>query len=164
MFEKYARGDTSFERLGSEYGIPAEGARKIIMNPIYNGWAVRSSRRHGRGRPEERVPARWRDNPPVSDELWGGSAPFDGITTMAAHHVGVTGSILWLGSSTARAGATSARMGWTEDDAISACIPVHAQRGDTVAHIAPTLGTGPWPPNFPRSPWTTRLSSGSFGA
>jgi hypothetical protein len=70
MFEKYSRGDMSFERLGSEYGIPAEGARKIIMNPIYNGWAVRASRRHGRGRPEERVPARWRGNPPVSDELW----------------------------------------------------------------------------------------------
>jgi hypothetical protein len=70
MFEKYSRGDMSFERLGSEYGILAEGARKIIMNPIYNGWAVRASRRHGRGRPEERVPARWRGNPPVSDELW----------------------------------------------------------------------------------------------
>ncbi|CAN5241208.1 hypothetical protein BH23CHL9_BH23CHL9_11980 [soil metagenome] len=70
MFERYARADVSFERLGSEYGMPAEGARKIIMNPIYNGWAVRGSARHRRERREERLPARWRDDPPVSDELW----------------------------------------------------------------------------------------------
>ena len=71
MFERYARGDIGFERLGREYGIPAEGARKIIMNPVYNGWAVRAScDSHGRGRPEERLAARWRADPPVSDELW----------------------------------------------------------------------------------------------
>lgn len=58
MFEKHARGD-----MGFEYGIPAEGARKILMNPIYNGWAVRSSRRHGRGRPEEHVPDGGRRDP-----------------------------------------------------------------------------------------------------
>lgn len=69
MFGLYALGSTSFEHLGRVYGIPAEGARKIIMNPIYNGWAVRASARHGRARPEERVPAAWRNRPPVSDEL-----------------------------------------------------------------------------------------------
>ena len=60
----------SFARLGEDHGIPAEGVRKIIMNPIYNGWAVRSSARHGRADTEQRVAAGWRDNPPVNDELW----------------------------------------------------------------------------------------------
>ncbi len=70
LFEEYARGDRSFARLGAEHGMAAEAVRKIVMNPVYNGWAVRGSRRHGRGRPEERVPARWRADPPVGDELW----------------------------------------------------------------------------------------------
>ena len=70
LFEEYAGGNRSFARIGADHGMPAEGVRKIIMNPIYNGWAVRGSRRHGRSQPEERVPARWRESPPVSDELW----------------------------------------------------------------------------------------------
>ena len=25
---------------GAEYGVPAEGVRKIVMNPVYDGWPV----------------------------------------------------------------------------------------------------------------------------
>lgn len=45
LFEEYARRNRSFARIGADHGMPAEGVRKIIMNPIYNGWAARSSRR-----------------------------------------------------------------------------------------------------------------------
>lgn len=68
LFEHYARGDASFARLASSAGLAEARVREILANPVYNGWAVRGSR--GRRRPEERVPARWRDVPPVSDDLW----------------------------------------------------------------------------------------------
>jgi DNA invertase Pin-like site-specific DNA recombinase len=58
----YADGDTSLRQIEAETGI-AEGAlREMLRNPIYNGWSLR------RG---ERVPAPWRLDPPIDDELWG---------------------------------------------------------------------------------------------
>ncbi|MEX1156143.1 MAG: recombinase family protein [Chloroflexota bacterium] len=68
LFEQYARGDVSFARLASSADLAEARVREILANPVYNGWAVRGSR--GRRRPEERVPARWRDAPPVGDDLW----------------------------------------------------------------------------------------------
>ena len=66
LFERYARGDMSYRTLAREHGI-AEGAiRAILTNPLYNGWAVRNRRSPD----ERRVAAPWREDPPVSDELW----------------------------------------------------------------------------------------------
>lgn len=66
LFERYARGGISYRALARETGI-AEGAiRAILTNPLYNGWAVRNRRSPD----ERRVAAPWRDDPPVSDELW----------------------------------------------------------------------------------------------
>lgn len=66
LFERYAVGDVSYRELGRLTGV-AEGAlRAILTNPLYNGWA----RRHRRRADEHRVPAPWRADPPVSDELW----------------------------------------------------------------------------------------------
>lgn len=66
LFERYALGNVSIKQLAAETGLEAERIGNIIKNPIYNGWM----RRH-RGPDEERRPAAWRADPPVSDELWG---------------------------------------------------------------------------------------------
>jgi hypothetical protein len=68
LFKRYSDGDMSFAKLGSLFGLAEARVREILANPVFNGWVVRGSR--GRRRPEERVAARWRDNPPVDDELW----------------------------------------------------------------------------------------------
>ncbi len=68
LFDAYGRGDASYANLGHQFGLAEARVREILGNPVYNGWAVRGSR--GRRRPEERVPARWRDDPPVDDDLW----------------------------------------------------------------------------------------------
>lgn len=65
IFERYALGNVSTADLGRERGLGEEQVRKLLRNPLYNGWA----RRH-RGQEEERMPAPWRADPPVSDELW----------------------------------------------------------------------------------------------
>ena len=62
-FDRYAAGNASTNLLAGELGVGVEQVRKALRNPIYNGWAQRH-----RGR--ERVPAPWRREPPVSDELW----------------------------------------------------------------------------------------------
>ena len=62
-FEQYAAGNVTHDMLADQLGVGVERVRKALRNPIYNGFAVRY-----RGR--ERVPAPWRDDPPVSDELW----------------------------------------------------------------------------------------------
>jgi len=66
LYVRYARDDISYRALAREMGI-AEGAiHAILTNPLYNGWAVRNRRSPD----ERRVAAPWRDDPPVSDELW----------------------------------------------------------------------------------------------
>jgi hypothetical protein len=65
LFERYALGTVSIARLGAETGLEPERIQKILRNPIYNGWM----RRH-RGADEQRCPAPWRSNPPVSDTLF----------------------------------------------------------------------------------------------
>ena len=66
VFERYATGAVSFADLEAETGIRADAIRAMLAAPIYNGWAVRRRR----ALDAERVPAPWRSNPPVSDELW----------------------------------------------------------------------------------------------
>ena len=63
---RYALGNVSAKDLAEETGLAATRIRMILMNPMYNGWI----RRHRGIRNETRKPAPWRDNPPVSDELW----------------------------------------------------------------------------------------------
>ena len=65
LFERYALGTVSIARLGEETGLEPERIQKILRNPIYSGWL----RRH-RGTDEQRCPAPWRSNPPVSDTLF----------------------------------------------------------------------------------------------
>lgn len=65
-FERYAGGTVSLRALGEETGLDPDALRAMLVNPIYNGWMRRHRRRHD----EQRVPAPWRDHPPVSDELW----------------------------------------------------------------------------------------------
>jgi DNA invertase Pin-like site-specific DNA recombinase len=65
LFERYALGTVSIKQLATETGLEAERIGNIIKNPIYNGWM----RRH-RGPDERRVPAPWRSDPPVDDQLW----------------------------------------------------------------------------------------------
>lgn len=65
LFERYALGTVSSERLAEETGLAASRIRCILMNPLYNGWV-----RRGRGRAAVRRPAPWRAVPPVSDGLW----------------------------------------------------------------------------------------------
>jgi hypothetical protein len=64
LFERYAIGTVSIERVGRETGLEPDRIRYILRNPLYNGWI----RRH-RGTAETRRAAAWRSNPPVSDEL-----------------------------------------------------------------------------------------------
>jgi len=66
LFERYGTGAVSYRDLESETGIPADAIRAILGNPLYNGWAVR----HRRSVDERRVPAPWRRDPPVNDDLW----------------------------------------------------------------------------------------------
>lgn len=65
VFRRYAEGSTSTRELARDTGIGYEQVAKMIRNPLYNGWV----RRH-RGAAEERLPAAWRADPPVDDELW----------------------------------------------------------------------------------------------
>jgi DNA invertase Pin-like site-specific DNA recombinase len=65
-FERYATGILSLRELAAETTIDEAALRSMFANPIYNGWM----RRHRRGHDEQRLPAPWRDDPPVSDELW----------------------------------------------------------------------------------------------
>ncbi len=65
LFERYALGRISIERLGQETGLEPDRIRYILRNRLYTGWM----RRH-RGPDEIRRSAPWRANPPVSDELW----------------------------------------------------------------------------------------------
>ena len=66
LFDRYATGALSIREVAAEAGLHPDRVRAILANPTYNGW-VRRYRRSGR---EERMPAPWRADPPVSDELW----------------------------------------------------------------------------------------------
>lgn len=66
VFERYATGTVSLRELEAETGIDHEALKVMIRNPVYNGWV----RRHRRGPDEQLLPAAWRDDPPVSDDLW----------------------------------------------------------------------------------------------
>jgi len=66
LFERYARGDISYRELGRETGVAEQAIRGILINQLYNGWAVR----HRRSDRARRVASPWRKDPPVSDELW----------------------------------------------------------------------------------------------
>lgn len=63
VFERYASAGVSMNQLSAETGVGIERVRKALRNPIDNGWAQRH-------RGKERIPAPWRGNPPVSDDLW----------------------------------------------------------------------------------------------
>lgn len=62
IFERYATGAVSMFDLACETGIHEDAVRDMLRNSIYNGWV----RREG----EAAKAAPWRDDPPVSDELW----------------------------------------------------------------------------------------------
>ena len=62
-FLQFATGNVPMQQLALEFDVGVEQVRKALRNPLYNGWATRH-----RGR--ERVPAPWRGDPPVSDDLW----------------------------------------------------------------------------------------------
>lgn len=61
LFTRYGSGIVSIDDLAAETGLRAEGLKDLLKNPIYNGWAVRGP---------DRLPAAWRADPPVSDDLW----------------------------------------------------------------------------------------------
>lgn len=61
LFEWYASGTVSIERLARESGMNEETLNDILKNPVYNGWV---------GRKGERAPASWRKAAPVDDVLW----------------------------------------------------------------------------------------------
>ena len=61
MFEQYASGTRSIEEVAGEFGLNDRRVNDMLKNPVYNGWVARKG---------ELVPAPWRSNPPVSDELW----------------------------------------------------------------------------------------------
>ena len=65
LFQRYAVGTVSIAQLAAETGFEPMRIQQILRNPVYNGWV----RRH-RGPTEERRPASWRSDPPVSDDLW----------------------------------------------------------------------------------------------
>lgn len=65
VFRRYAEGSASIRDLARATGLGYEQVAKMVRNPLYNGWVVRH-----RGRDEERLPAAWRADPPVDDELW----------------------------------------------------------------------------------------------
>ncbi len=66
LFERYALGTVSNRQLGEETGLAPSRIREILRNPSYNGWVTRGNRRTT----AKRLPAAWRGDPPVSDELW----------------------------------------------------------------------------------------------
>jgi DNA invertase Pin-like site-specific DNA recombinase len=66
LFEEYAQGSVTYAQLGERHRLKMQHVRTILTNHLYNGWAVRE-RRSPR---ETWVAAPWRDDPPVSDELW----------------------------------------------------------------------------------------------
>ena len=66
LFEEYAVGDVAYDDLAERHGLKMQHVRSILTNRLYNGWAVRE-RRSPRA---AWVAAPWRDDPPVSDELW----------------------------------------------------------------------------------------------
>jgi DNA invertase Pin-like site-specific DNA recombinase len=68
IFERYATGMHSFRSLGAEVGMAPERVREILAAPIFNGF-YRIGKR-SKEKKEQRPPAPWRSNPPVSDELW----------------------------------------------------------------------------------------------
>jgi DNA invertase Pin-like site-specific DNA recombinase len=61
LFERYASGEVSIDRLSLEFGMVDRSVNDILKNPIYNGWVLRKG---------ERDAAPWRADPPVSDHLW----------------------------------------------------------------------------------------------
>lgn len=66
LFIRYASGSVSLTDLEAESGVDREALKVMLRNPVYNGWV----RRHPRGPDARTEPAAWRDDPPVSDELW----------------------------------------------------------------------------------------------
>lgn len=64
LFERYSLGHLSQEALADEIGLEPERIKNILRNPVYNGYRVNE-------KTGEQKPAAWRDDPPVSDELWG---------------------------------------------------------------------------------------------
>lgn len=60
-FERYAENTLSIGDLAAELGMTEGGLTETLKNPLYNGWV----RRKG-----EMQPAPWRDDPPVTDDLW----------------------------------------------------------------------------------------------
>jgi len=63
VFRRYALGNLSTAALAGDVGLGEEQVRKMLRNPLYNGWASRH-------RGAERLPAPWRHDPPVDDALW----------------------------------------------------------------------------------------------
>lgn len=61
LFERFALGTWTTETLARDTGLHVERIKPILRNRIYNGWVQRYGDWH---------PAAWRENPPVSDELW----------------------------------------------------------------------------------------------
>jgi len=97
LFRRYASGVVSYEQLGTDHGMEAGAVREILRNPIYNGWV----RRHRRSDREQRIPAPWRSDPPVSDALW---ARVEAVRASRAHSSGprpqgrpqgILGGLLW---------------------------------------------------------------------
>jgi DNA invertase Pin-like site-specific DNA recombinase len=66
LFERYAHGDVSLEILADGSGMTEGAVTAILSNPLYNGWMTRHRKRGAL----DRLPAPWRDDPPVSDALW----------------------------------------------------------------------------------------------
>lgn len=62
LFARYASGVVSIDDLARAEGVTVGGLTALLKNPLYNGWAERKG---------ERMPAPWRDRPPVDDDLWG---------------------------------------------------------------------------------------------
>ena len=61
LFGRFGLGTWTADQLAADTGLHVEHIKPILRNRIYNGFV----QRYG-----EWVPAAWRDNPPVSDELW----------------------------------------------------------------------------------------------
>lgn len=66
IFQSYASGTVSLTDLAASTGLHRDALRMMVANPIYNGWV----RRHRRSRDEQLLPAAWRSDPPIDDELW----------------------------------------------------------------------------------------------
>lgn len=125
LFERYAVGTVSIERLAAESGFAADRIRYILRNPLYNGWV----RRH-RGPAEQRRAAPWRAGPPVSDELFGRVEQVRRSKTRVGDHGTGAGLISWPGSWSASAGAGSARMGsWATRPGLRSSISSRARPG-----------------------------------